>query len=901
MRYFSSSSNGPGKGMRLVSTVLLLLMAAFRLSGECAIQASISPTGKIQLAIVNPALGASYSWMTSALPPSLPSPPLPASGNGPVAQFDYPNANFSITFLENGVRCVTRSVFAISFCESARFTSVFDNPTCSVNFFPAPVGPQAPVQRFWDFGDGSPVVASNASPTNHAYAFPGGTFPVTIWVIQDFPAGINIDRCINNVTANCTAPMTVNETLECCVLKLTVSGGYPDCEHLWQIINGNNQVCESFSTPTFQYTPTNFNTNVIGNTIKIRHVVTCNNKQLFDVTSDYHFVNQGIYAGSPTIVNDNILLSEVGIASCLNNNQPVFPANTTYSGKVNLYGLLNVDRTTAFQDANICVLECEGINVNNQKELNLVNCNTHEPTGCNAWRGIDLGASSNLQVAGGTISGALYAIRTDGATPQLGARNVAFNNNYVGILIKHNMAIMNVSYNTFGTPSGLRPLCGNLDAALTPLTGGIYHQSLGFAGIVAIGASGINAGPKNNFTTLANGIWLENASMTIGTTTGVIGNLFSEIGQTNTYGANRSGHGVVLRHTAGGGRVNVQATNNFIHCYYGIRAISNTNGTIAVVNNNSMTFVDNGISFEQLPNGSFLTSSARSNKIVCQINGVQVLSENPSAVNNITIQNNVVTLSAGAENGILVENAQGVSILANSILGTSDPASNGIYLKSSPGNPVQSNKLNAVGAGLRFQGNCEVLDAASKVRCNVFKDALVGLYLESDAILGLHVNTGNKWDSPAYRDGSFSLIGAQHDGDIAVSHFVTAPFGNKEHPGYIVASDPAAWFEETGVQVGCAPNFTGESDDRSAAAPETELKMFPNPNNGAFTLSIGQLEAAETATLAVYDGSGRLIRKSVLQEATTAIDLEITTAGWYVLAVQKSGSASVQQLKFYIH
>lgn len=897
MHYLNLSSNGPGSGMRLVSILLLLLMSAFRLSAECSVQASITPTGKVRLEVVNPDSNSTYNWVTSL------SLAASASGNGYAAEIDYPNAYFTITFMKNGVKCITRPVFAISpkLCETARFTSVFDNATCSVNFFPEPVGGQGSVQRFWNFGDKSPVIASNTSPTNHMYNFPGGTFSVTLWVIQDFPAGINIERCTQDVGVYCTPPITVNEIVECCVLRLRVSGGYPECDHSWEIINGNNQVCQSFSTPTFEFWPTNFNTSVIGNTVKIRHVVTCSGNQLFDETTDYHFINQGIYVGSSTVLNDDILLSDVGLTSSFNNNLPVFPVNTTHTGKLNIYGLLTIDRNTTIQDADICVLECEGINVNHNINLNLTTCNIHEPSGCNAWRGIDLGAGSNLQFAGGAISGSLYAVRTTGITPRLGATNIMFRNNYVGVFIRHNMAGMNVANSKFETPNGLPPLCGSLDSTLAVLSGGIYNQSLGFAGIVAIGASGINAGPNNFFSTLANGIWLENSTMTIGTNTGIIGNLFSSIGQNNVYGANRSGHGVILNHTAGGGTLNVQATNSFSHCYYGVRAISNTNGTRAVVANNSMTYVDNGISFEQNANGSFIGSSSTINKIVCEANGIKVISENPSTLNNILIQTNVVSLAPAAENGVLIENAQGIKIINNSILGTSNPTSNGIYLKASPGNPVQTNILRSLGTGLRFQGNCEVLDEASKVRCNVFKEALIGLYLESDAVIGPHENTGNKWDSPAYRDGSLNLIGAQHDGEIGSSHFITAPFGSKEHPGYIVASDPAAWFEETGFQVGCAPNFTGESDDRSTLAGDTALKIFPNPNNGAFTLSIGSLGAAETATLSVYDGLGRLIRKAVLLEATTMIDLKSATPGWYMLAVQKSGSTSVQQQKFYIH
>lgn len=812
--------------------LLFVWPLALTVKGQCIVRPSITSTGLLRFEVVNPTPNVAYTWVAAANSTVL------FSGNGHIAEFPYPNTNFTLGFMENGRRCVARPVFAIEYCESGGFTADFKNSTCSVDF--TPNNGALLSEKYWNFGDGSPVVLSNAVPTNHAYAYPGGTFNVTMWQIDDYPAGINIDRCTKSVKVACTP--VVEETFECCVLKLRVSGGRPECQHYWEVRNISDQVCASFNTPVFEYFPTNFNTNVIGGKIKIRHVVTCGGTQILDEIHDYEIKNKGIYVGNPTAPD---VVPLAGTTSLLNDGKEVFPLNTIYEGRITLYGTLNVNRTTVFQNADVCIVECEGINLLDHLTLTLSNAQLHQPPQCNTWRGIDVGAEATIQISGGKniVQGAVYGIRSKGGNPLFNLTDVTFSNNYVGLLIKHAPRQQLVlSRCVFQTAGGLPPLCGTIeDEGVNSLSNGIYDPSLGFAGVVVMGVQPSQDRiriAENTFSNLANGIWLQNSKTGTGQA-GISGNTFVQITQSSLYGPASSGHGVAFRHNNGSAFAQIH-NNIFNNCHHGVLGVSEGAGSaeLKVILNNFNT-VNTGITFRQNTGGNLLEPRCVENTI-----------------NSLAI-------------GIDVHKVRNIRVLQNSLRG----GGLGISVVESLNSLIEGNRLSTFQIGMQFAGDCLSPD---RIKCNAFSQCATALYLKADAIIGSQFSTGNRWIG--YQNST--LTGARHDGNIATSLFETDQ-NSDEYPYTFQASNPVVWFQP-GNLVGCVPNLREAGiEERSTPAytdPKGYISIFPNPTTGHIAWT-GLLNTP--VTVKVFNLAGQLVEEIATEDKQ--LDLGRLENGLYII------------------
>jgi parallel beta-helix repeat protein len=840
--------------------ICLFMTMAYSAGAECIMQITLTPSGQIRIQMVDPTPGSYYSWSTNI--PGVAGLGTVALINNPLGSFDF---NFNV--LDAPIPCTVLHFNEVPPCTLAGFTPVFNSNNCSEDFIFTNTGGH----RYWDFGDGTPVTLSDISPTNHVYPYPGGQFNVTCTTIVQIGNQVYIDKCTQPVQITCVPPPPdVTETLSCGILRLNVSAGnnYPTCDHYWEIRSSNNLLVTTFTGSSFNYLPTNINTYNTPS-LKIRHVVTCGGNLVFDNTTSYSFLNQGIFAGDPIVVNDQVPLA---LTSALNNNQPVFPGNNWLGNlKIYLYGLLQVTSSLTIDGADISVLPCEGIDVGSGGStlvtFRLNNGSIHN--GCTeTWRGIDLNSRVTFISSGESFLGANQAIRTSvtaAAVPQIDISHATFSDNVVGVLIRGNLsnsATTPLIHSSVFSSASVPPICGPLDPIIAGLSG-ISGASIpmGFAGVVASNSTNFHINPstgKNNtFSNLANGILMVNSRTDFNIARCDFTNM-----QANAAFFN-SGLGIWADYPNGGTGLMVSNNNTFANCQTALLGTGSATGNFKV-NLNTITNCPTGIRVSN----SNLSLFALSNTIT---NG---------------------------STGIFAGTCLAANISDNTISGENL----GILVQQTPGCIVFHNTMSNSQVGLRFVGDC---NSPEHVTCNIFNNCATGLLIDAGGRIGQQTSAGNRWMSPGYQAGT--LIGAQHNGsttDIMQSMFFT-PQSGVQFPFTIVVTPPnlpTDWFNPGAASSAC-PAFTGDgTDDRSEQSADvaSELQLFPNPNDGSFSLQIGRLADTETAAVSIYDLSGKLVRQLETMQSDLNLNLGPQAAGWYILSVQKSNAATIQHIKFFI-
>lgn len=71
--------------------------------------------------------------------------------------------------------------------------------------------------------------------------------------------------------------------------------------------------------------------------------------------------------------------------------------------------------------------------------------------------------------------------------------------------------------------------------------------------------------------------------------------------------------------------------------------------------------------------------------------------------------------------------------------------------------------------------------------------------------------------------------------------------------------------------------------------------VAPNPNNGSFTIDIGNIE---NATIEIYNISGQLILKEALLKSITPINLKENPKGIYFVKVETENKAIVRKITY---
>lgn len=82
--------------------------------------------------------------------------------------------------------------------------------------------------------------------------------------------------------------------------------------------------------------------------------------------------------------------------------------------------------------------------------------------------------------------------------------------------------------------------------------------------------------------------------------------------------------------------------------------------------------------------------------------------------------------------------------------------------------------------------------------------------------------------------------------------------------------------------------------DPTVSTPETEVQkafgLYPNPGDGAFTVSLPQWESGKAANLSLYTLEGKLLRTVVLKQSVNHLNWEDLEGGLYLVQLQQGGS-----------
>jgi len=675
----------------------------------------------------------------------------------------------------DGMPCAKYRVSMGIECEAAGFTTTTTPANCSASF--QPLNFNGIVWHAWNFGDSSPE--SYAAAPSHIYGS-NGTFNVSHWMITA-GAGSNvqlpsfdISRCDQSLTMNCNVTPTIVDDIDCCKLRLRAFGQFPNCQHIWEVRPvSSQQALYSSKAQDATWYITNINTSVVTQVV-VYHKVTCNGSVLSETTTTYSFTNQGIFVGAnPNIPSgpmpDPTALISLNTATCAFNSQLVFPTTTNaYGGNIFVNSTLQIDRGTAsvgivFNDANVCVSECAGIDVLENRRLRISNVtgngSVHEGN-CGAWRGINVkntgtlrleGASNTNEMLSLTVRGAMQAVRTlSGANCT--TNNTRFTNNYVGVFATGtltSLAVPNAPFltNTRFTTSGALPTpCYGVAAPeLLSRAGGTYSVARGFVGILALNSNlrinGVTAGSVQ-FSALANGLWTENPVSTSSVNAVVSNCTFNGINVLAAYGNLRSGRVIYFLHNAGGRRLNVTGNvisngaagivaesqapgtvlvatgNNFSNCSRSVDMVQGAAGQFGIWNPGSVTTLiqGNAFAFSQLAAVRFTTSSANASTIrilnntnnftVSAGDGILLQSPAGAVANNITVSGNTIQHNSNNGRGIALVNMIGVQVTGTNTV-TSNAAGNkrGIYVEGGSGNTISKNTVTGCSTGMLVQNS----------------------------------------------------------------------------------------------------------------------------------------------------------------------------------------------------
>lgn len=308
------------------------------------------------------------------------------------------------------------------------------------------------------------------------------------------------------------------------------------------------------------------------------------------------------------------------------------------------------------------------------------------------------------------------------------------------------------------------------------------------------------------------------------------------------------------------------------------------------VSANASGFCTTGISFTDA-SGVVISS------VVSEINYNRIVEAATCiSVTNVVMKNNIYYNScltryaaSGNLNGIKLTNCQQQNVQQNhtkyNVTVGTNVLAYGISLTNSPGNPVDCNTIENATRSLVFSGNC---NSPLQVTQNTFRNAQAGLVLlTTGTVIGQQGNaaqgSNNYWDMTSTM--TTQIINASGS---PLDLYVTA--GSPPAQTTIPTS-----FSGT-VNVygsGSAPTPCGSVPARLAnpVSPQetvmtTEpaaLVVYPNPNNGQFTVSTF---TDITKDVLVYDVNGRLVYSSIqTTDMNVTVDISGEAKGLYIVQV----------------
>jgi hypothetical protein len=135
--------------------------------------------------------------------------------------------------------------------------------------------------------------------------------------------------------------------------------------------------------------------------------------------------------------------------------------------------------------------------------------------------------------------------------------------------------------------------------------------------------------------------------------------------------------------------------------------------------------------------------------------------------------------------------------------------------------------------------------------------------------------------------------------DVTISQTAGSPELNYEDVRIELFTPCQAGFEPSTAVVTFDAFFSNTLSTNEWAPQENEIMLYPNPNNGQFTIKLGNLE--ERGTLQVHDLTGRLVYQTLLTPRSEIFDvnLENSAKGMYILTITGTQQRRVQ--RFTVH
>jgi len=135
--------------------------------------------------------------------------------------------------------------------------------------------------------------------------------------------------------------------------------------------------------------------------------------------------------------------------------------------------------------------------------------------------------------------------------------------------------------------------------------------------------------------------------------------------------------------------------------------------------------------------------------------------------------------------------------------------------------------------------------------------------------------------------------------DVTISQTAGSPELNYEGVTIELFTPCQPEFEPGTAVVTFDAFFSNTLSTGELADDENEIKLYPNPNNGQFTIELGELQ--ERGTLQVHDLTGRLVYQTLLPPGSEIFDvyLEDSAKGMYILTLSGDQQRKVQ--RFSVH
>ncbi len=722
---------------------------------------------------------------------------------------------------------------------------------CTVNFEPVyglPIPPVSIIGNTWNFGDGSPEIYNEPSPT---HLFPSsGTYTVFHAVITDWgePEITRIYWCSDDVTVSCGSSFTCDFDLmeqdDCCRLNIYFESDFQDGIHSWDFGDGtpiSNEV-----NPVHQYT--NLNTSVTPS-VAITHTITYQGTTLAcSKTHTFEQEHQGIYVGMPGVQTSmNNVVSSI-------DGQLLFPGTDMMGENIHIDGELNSDKDFfTLNNCHVCMIPRAGINLGKDnspfaKELrigNMSEVSNSDQQMCAVWRSIRVDDNGRLGLFNSTIKDAYYGVETVGESIVLQVNNTNFNNNFVGMYLQGNVSTPLFRGNTFAFDGTMLDPIGGLPDNF-PYTPG-YNTNRSYAGIqtneTVLNLFDYNPIiPPNLFTNLAQGIAMNN-------THAIIHRCRFEDIEAGPYDF-IAGNGILFESDGGHSLQQLGILPSpfdptpitFNGCTTGIKLLFSGPQIQLRSQNNVMENMGTGYFLRATSEGSLgvneeIPAIITNNTITAIGRGIQTILSSPTSYLDV-ISNDVTTLGLGNDVGIWIMNdpiglisAHDILISQNNVIQYNNLTSPslGIFLSSVDGGIVELNNVqmslsttqgisiwhsenctvscNKItgdgdrGLSLLSSQSCHFLNNGSSlcsegfnvsfenpgtiINCNKFSDNTYGLLFDNLASTGNQLDYRNVWE------GTFWLGALHTDPGIAsLSQFSRANSNNQTPPSW----EPFNWF-----------------------------------------------------------------------------------------------------------